>query len=209
MGRTSLNRLALAPTIPEDVDPGRDGSPAEASTPVVLPKERPLRNKTSTLSSTGSHLAVPGGSDVSSIRLPRRKPSASPAGKSPRASQEKDRQPSTKYHIVAGPGSEPTDSANSSLVSEPKSHMHLQDSSSNLSIPRSIRHSHTRSDPPLMKVPSRSPEVIVTSDDTPRQPSILQSVVAPKYHNEPKAGGESAPSPTRAKLSSKIGKMFK
>jgi hypothetical protein len=33
--------------------------------------------------------------------------------------------------------------------------------------------------------------------------------MAPKFHVEPKAGGEFAPTPTKSRFANKIGKLFK
>lgn len=48
-------------------------------------------------------------------------------------------------------------------------------------------------------------------DATPKQPQLmrLETVMAPKFHVEQKAGGIAAPSPTKNKFSSKFGKLFK
>lgn len=48
-------------------------------------------------------------------------------------------------------------------------------------------------------------------EETPRAPQILrlETVMAPKFHVEQKAGGLAAPSPTKNKFSSKFGKLFK
>lgn len=168
-----------------------------------------LRNKpSSTLSISRNYLAPPqaaGSSDLSVKKSPRLR-SISPSQPSPRSSSEREREkPSTTYHVVAGPGSEPTDSANSSLVSEPRSGVRMYATGSNVS----SRHRYSRSDPASA---SHSPEAQnALEEQTPRPPQLLrlETVSAPKFHIEQRAGGEAAPSPTKPKFGSKFGKLFK
>lgn len=206
-----LHRFHFTAAITDANTPSRTYSEPQAPISALTKtnsREAALNSKASTISINNSLLAPPGaGSDLSATRSHKRLPSTSPSGKSPRSSSEKDRIPSTSYHVVAG--SEPNDSANSSLVSEPRSYIHLYKPASNLSIPRSVRHRHSKSDPSA-KPPAASPELAL--DDTPKQSSHLtqlEPVLAPKFHIEPKAGGAAAPSPTRHRFSNKIGKLFK
>lgn len=177
-----------------------------------------LRNKpSSTLSISRGYLAPPqqsGGSDLSVKKSPRVR-SISPSYTSPRTSSERDNRerPSAVYHVVAGPGSEPTDSANSSLVSEPRSavrqHGHHGGHGGSSTLTVGSRHRSTRSDPHSS---TPSPDTSTALDEqTPRPPQLLrlETVMAPKFHIEQKAGGEAAPSPTKAKFGSKLGKLFR
>lgn len=203
----------------ETTGPSRGGEqlpsiPQSPALPAIHhPGEQGLRNKpSSNLSLSRGYLAPPsGGSDLSIRKSPRVR-SISPNYASPRNSGEKDREkPSASYHVVAGPGSEPNDSANSSLVSEPRSAVglrhHGQGGGSTVTI--GSRHRSTRSDPPSA---SPSPDAShVLDEQTPRPPHLLrlETVMAPKFHIEQKAGGEAAPSPTKVKFGSKFGKLFR
>lgn len=177
------------------------------------PSEHGLRNKpSSTLSLSRNYLAPPqqsGGSDLSIKKSPRLR-SVSPSYTSPRSSTERDREkPSTIYHVVAGPGSEPNDSANSSLVSEPRSGLRPHGHGGSSTITIGSRHRHNRSE---SHSASPSPDASHAAEDqTPRPPQLLrlETVMAPKFHIEQKAGGEAAPSPTKAKFGSKLGKLFR
>lgn len=189
-----------------------DHLPSIPQSPALPAVEPSLRNKpSSTLSLTRGYLAPPqqsGGSDLSVKKSPRVR-SISPSYTSPRSSSEREREkPSAVYHVVAGPSSEATDSANSSLISEPRSGIRGHSTGSNLTI-GSSRHRSTRSDPPSA---SPSPDASHVNDEqTPRPPQLLrlETVMAPKFHIEQKAGGEAAPSPTKAKFGSKFGKLFR
>lgn len=191
--------------------------PAQSTMGVTLQqvKDLNIRNKpSSNLSVSSKYLAPPqsGESELSVRKSPRfRATSPSQTMLSPRSSSERERdysrdKPSTTYHVVAGPGSEPTDSANSSIVSEPRSSIRYFSAASNLS---ATRHRHSRSDPPSA---SQSPDNSTALDEsTPRAPQLLrlETVSAPKFHVEQKAAGEAAPSPIKPKFGSKLGKLFK
>ena len=176
-------------------------------------RETALRNKASTLSANSSYLAPPHtGSDLSATRSARWPPSASPSRRSPRSSMERDRVPSATYHVVAGHGSEATDSANSSLVSEPRSAVRPPEPASTLfaTTPNHNKQKGARPDTNAKSL-SNSPEMVLANDDTPRpHPQIvrLETTMAPKFHIEQRAGGEFAPSPTKSRFATKIGKLF-
>ena len=191
-------------------------SPTQPQQAAFATQEPMLRNKpSSTLSAYSGHLAPPSstllGSELAVYRKSPRLPS--PSGRSPRSSSEREREkPSTTYHVVAGPGSEAaTDSANSSLISEPRSshrhvsggHHHSSDRLRPSGSSRGEGH-HSASQSP------ETPTAGVFGDDTPRQPQLLrlETVMAPKFHVETRAGGEAAPSPTKARFG-KIGRLFK
>lgn len=206
-GQTSMYAGEQLPSIPQ--------SPALSA--MQQTSDLGLRNKpSSTLSLTRGYLAPPqhsGGSDLSVKKSPRVR-SISPSYTSPRSSTERDREkPSAIYHVVAGPGSEPTDSANSSLVSEPRSGVRHHGShgghggSSTLTV--GSRHRPTRSDP-HSNTPSPDASHVL-DEQTPRPPQLLrlETVMAPKFHIEQKAAGEAAPSPTKAKFGTKLGKLFR
>lgn len=201
----------------ETTSPSQDRLPSIPQSPAISavshPAEPGLRNKpSSNLSLSRGYLAPPqqsGGSDLSIKKSPRVR-SISPGYISPRSSGERERERVPPvYHVVAGPGSEPTDSANSSLVSEPRSSVrhHVHGGSSTITI--GSRHRYNRSDPPST---SPSPDAShVLDEQTPRPPQLLrlETVMAPKFHIEQKAGGEAAPSPTKVKFGSKLGKLFR
>jgi hypothetical protein len=197
-GHGSSYSGAALPTIPQSPALSAIGHPGDQSL-----KSKPSSN----LSISRGYLAPPqqsGGSDLS-IRKTHRMRSLSPSHTSPRTSGERDR-PSATYVVVAGPGSEPTDSANSSLLSEPRSS--IRTASSATMYPK-YRHASSRSDPPSA---SHSPDTShVAEEQTPRAPQMLklETVSAPKFHIEERAGGEAAPSPIKPKFGSKLGKLFR
>lgn len=178
------------------------------------PGEHGLRNKpSSTLSLSRGYLAPPqqsGGSDLSVKKSPRMRSVSPSYTTSPRSSTERDRErPSATYHVVAGPGSEPNDSANSSLVSEPRSGLRPHGHGGSSTVTIGSRHRHHRSE---SHSASPSPDTSHALDEhTPRPPQLLrlETVMAPKFHVEQKAGGEAAPSPTKPKFGSKFGKLFR
>ena len=186
--------------VPSGTDPVAIAASQAGS--IYAGRENALRTKSSTLSTHSQHLAPPSlGSDLSIHRKSPRLPS--PSSKSPRSSSERDR-PVNTYHVVAGPGSEPTDSAGSSLVSEPRS-VGMRHASGTTD-GSSHRHRHSRSDGHQV---SQSPEMPSVTEETPRPQLLrLETVMAPKFHTERKAGGEAAPSPTKNRFG-KIGKLFK
>lgn len=189
--------------VPSGTDPVAHATSQAGS--IYAGREHALRTKGSTLSTHSQHLAPPSmGSDVSVHKRSPRLPS--PSGKSPRSSTERDR-PVNTYHVVAGPGSEATDSAGSSLVSEPRSVSMTMRHSSGTTDGSTSRHRHSRSDAHQV---SQSPEMPSVSEETPRPPQLLrlETVMAPKYHTERRIGGEAAPSPTKHRFG-KIGKLFK